>query len=184
MLFFRALAPAILLSLSLAACSADRDEPAPAPLAPAASSVVDEVVASHVAVVRRRVAANNAKDWGAWEALHTDGAVRTAPELPEPLRGAKAMRAGIEELVQTFPDYHLELVDAFGAGDRLVARIHTKATMLGAMPFGEGTVPPTGKVFEQDWVAVLRFEGDRIASIDEFHDNYGVLLQLGLAGGQ
>jgi ketosteroid isomerase-like protein len=45
-------------------------------------------------------------------------------------------------------------------------------------------VPPTGKVFEQDWVAVLRFEGDRIASIDEFHDNYGVLLQLGLAGGQ
>jgi ketosteroid isomerase-like protein len=92
------------------------------------------------------------------------------------------MRAGIEELVATFPDYHLELVEAFGSGDQLVARIHTRATMLGPMLVGEVTVPPTGKAFEQDWVAVLRFEGDRIAGIDEFHDNYGILVQLGLAG--
>jgi ketosteroid isomerase-like protein len=132
--------------------------------------------------MRRRIEANNTKDWTTWESLHTEAAVRTAPELAEPLRGAKAMRAGIEELVVTFPDYHLELVEAFGSGDRLVARIHTRATMLGPMLVGEVTVPPTGKAFEQDWVAVLRFEGDRIASIDEFHDNYGILVQLGLAG--
>jgi ketosteroid isomerase-like protein len=76
----------------------------------------------------------------------------------------------------------LSLVDAFGSADRLVARIHTRATMNGPMNLGATTAPPTGKVFEQDWVAVLRFEGDRIASIDEFHDNYGILIQLGLAG--
>jgi hypothetical protein len=27
---------------------------------------------------------------------------------------------------------------------------------------------------------MLRFEGDKIASIDEFYDNYDVLIQLGL----
>lgn len=91
------------------------------------------------------------------------------------------MRAGIEELVETFPDYHLELVEAFGTGDRLMARIHTKATMLGPMMIGDTEIPPTGKVFEQDWVAVLTFEGDKIAAIDELHDNYTILIQLGLA---
>jgi ketosteroid isomerase-like protein len=61
-----------------------------------------------------------------------------------------------------------------------VARIHTCATMLGPMQLGETLVPATGMAFEQDWVAMLRFEGDRIASIDEFYDNYDVLIQLGL----
>jgi hypothetical protein len=119
MLYFRALAPALLLSLSLAACASSSEDAAADRSTSEAS--VDAAVASRVDVVRRRIAANNAKDWDAWESLHTVDAVRTAPELPEPLRGAKAMRAGIEELLQTFPDYHLELVDAFGSGDRLVA---------------------------------------------------------------
>jgi len=181
MLYFRALAPAALLALSLAACSGDEDAAPPAERS-TTPVTADAQVERRIAVVRRRIEANNAKDWAAWEALHTEGAIRTAPELAEPLRGAKAMRAGIEELVVTFPDYTLSLVDAFGSGDRLVARIHTRATMLGAIDIGTGPIPPTGKVFEQDWIAVLRFEGDRIASIDEFHDNYGILVQLGLTG--
>ena len=45
---------------------------------------------------------------------------------------------------------------------------------------GEATIPATGKSFEQDWVAVLRFEGDRIAEIGEFYDNYEVMIQLGV----
>jgi ketosteroid isomerase-like protein len=138
-------------------------------------------LAAHVALVEARIEASNRHDWAAWQAMHTDDAVRTAPELPGPLVSSAAMRAGIEELVVTFPDYHLELVDAFGQGDRLMARIHTRATMLGAMQLGETTIPPTGLAFEQDWVAVLTFEGDRISAIDEFHDNYTILLQLGLA---
>lgn len=42
-------------------------------------------------------------------------------------------------------------------------------------------MPPTGLRFEQDWIAVLTFEGDKIVAIDEFHDNYTLLIQLGLA---
>jgi ketosteroid isomerase-like protein len=137
-------------------------------------------VAARVDVMKRRIAASNAHDWSTWESLHTPDAVRTAPELDEPLIGAKAMRAGIEELVVTFPDYHLELVEAFGADDRLMARIHTKATMTGPLTIDGFEIPPTGKGFEQDWVAVLTFDEDLISAIDEFHDNYGILIQLGL----
>jgi hypothetical protein len=140
----------------------------------------DPVVEAHVQVMMTRIAANNSKNWSAWEGLHTPGAVRTAPELPGPLVGAKAMRAGIEELVVTFPDYQLQLVEAFGEGNRLMARIHAKGTMLGPMNIGGVEIPPTGKVFEQDWVGVVTFDGDLISAIDEFHDNYGILVQLGL----
>jgi ketosteroid isomerase-like protein len=173
----------VAFALALVGCSSESDDFESTPAASDVSSTSsDTAVAGHVAIVQRRIAANNARDWDTWEALHTPNAERTAPELSEPLKGAKAMRARIEELFTTFPDYHLELVDAFGQGDRLIARIHTRATMLGPMPFGDSIVPPTGKSFEQDWVAVLRFDGDRIASIDEFHDNYGILVQLGLTG--
>jgi ketosteroid isomerase-like protein len=173
--------PAALLALGLVGCADTADDSErPPPVGPTLSA--DPEVEAHIGVVRQRIAANNSKDWDAWEALHTEAAVRTAPELAEPLVGAGAMRAGIEELILTFPDYHLELVDAFGTGERLVARIHTRATMLGELELGGTAVPPTGASFEQDWVALLRFEGDLIASIDEFHDNYGILVQLGLAG--
>ncbi len=141
----------------------------------------EEEVDAHIDVVEQRLAACNSKDWAKWEALHVTDATRTAPDLAEPLTSAAAMRTDIEELVVTFPDYHLELVEAFGLGDKLVARIHTKGTMLGPIDFNGFEVPPTGKSFEQDWVAILTFEGDKIASIDEFYDNYGTMVQLGLA---
>jgi ketosteroid isomerase-like protein len=162
-----------LAALTSAGCG-DVDAPGRAPSA-------DPVVEAHIQLVLTRIAANNAKDWDTWQSLHVAGAVRTAPELPEPLVGASAMRAGIEELVVAFPDYHLQLVEAFGEGNRLMARIHAKGTMLGSIDIGGTQVPPTGKSFEQDWVGVFTFDGDRISAIDEFHDNYGLLVQLGLA---
>lgn len=165
---FGALTLTLGLTLTLAACDT-----------PEASD--DDVVARHIEIVEQRIAANNAQDWDTWEALHTVDAVRTAPELAEPLVSAAAMREGIEELVVTFPDYHLELVEAFGQDDRLMARIHTRATMLGPIVIDGVEIPPTGLSFEQDWVAVITFEGDEIAAIDEFHDNYTLLIQLGLA---
>jgi ketosteroid isomerase-like protein len=180
MFAFRTPLPAVFVSFLLAACTADT-EAEPRRETTATSAATGDV-SSRVDVVRKRIEATNAKDWKAWESLHTPGAVRTAPGLPAPLRGAAAMRTAIEELTVTFPDYRLELVDAFGSGDRLVAKIHTRATMKGPLDLGGQVVPATGKAFEQDWIAVLRFEGDRIASIDEFYDNYDVMLQLGLAG--
>ncbi len=171
----RAFALVLGASLALTACNQSTTTEGPT------TAQADDEVTRHMEVIQRRIEANNSKDWSAWESLHTSGAVRTAPELGEPLVSAKAMRAGIEELVVTFPDYHLELVEAFGEGDRLMARIHTKGTMLGPMTINGAEIPPTGKAFEQDWVAVLTFDGDLISAIDEFHDNYTILVQLGLS---
>lgn len=134
-----------------------------------------------IELLEARVDATNTKDWDAWEALHTPDACRTAPEFEGPLCGADNMRLAIETLSVAFPDYHLELVEAFGEGDQLMARIHAKGTMLGPIVIDGVEIPPTGKTFEQDWVGVITFDGEKIARIDEFHDNYTLLIQLGLA---
>ena len=134
-----------------------------------------------VAVIQQRIEATNTQDWELWESLHTPDATRTAPEFEEPLQGAAAMRFAIETLGTAFPDYHLELRQAFGEGEWLAVRLHTTGTMTGPLTLSDGVVvPPTGQSIEQDWSALVRFEGDHIAEFHEFYDQLLLMVQLGL----
>lgn len=139
--------------------------------------------AGHVEVIRKRIAATNAKDFAAWEALHARGACRTAPELDAPLCGPAAVRAAIEVLATAFPDYQLALVDAFGEGDRLAVRMRSSDTHTGPLILSDGTaIPPTGLRISQDWIALVTFDGaGLIVQFDEFYDQLALLVQLGLA---
>ena len=138
---------------------------------------------AQIEVMRRRIAATNSKDFAAWEALHAPGACRTTPELQGSLCGRAAMRAALEALTAAFPDYALELVEASGGGDRLAVRVHASGTHSGTLILSDGTaVPPTGRHIDQDWVALVTFDTEgRIERIDEFYDEFVLLLQLGLA---
>lgn len=182
--------------LALAACGGDDEsalgsdgdsaaatEASPAPdVAPEAPVDSAASVSERIARIEERLAATNARDWDSWQALHTPDAVRTAPELEQPLEGSLAMRAAIETLSTAFPDYHLELRQAFGQGEWLAIRLHTTGTMTGPLALSDGTsVPPTGQPIEQDWAALVRFDGDRIAEFHEFYDQLLLMVQLGLA---
>ena len=136
---------------------------------------------AQIEVMRRRIAATNSKDFAAWEALHAPGASRTTPQGS--LCGRATMRAALEALTAAFPDYALELVEASGGGDRLAVRMHASGTHSGTLILSDGTaVPPTGRHIEQDWVALVTFDTEgRIERIDEFYDEFVLLLQLGLA---
>jgi ketosteroid isomerase-like protein len=138
---------------------------------------------AQIEVMRRRIAATNSKDFAAWEALHAPGACRTKPEVQGSLCGRAAMRAALEALTAAFPDYALELVEASGGGDRLAVRVHASGTHSGTLILSDGTaVPPTGRHIDQDWVALVTFDTEgRIERIDEFYDEFVLLLQLGLA---
>jgi len=139
--------------------------------------------AEQIEVMRARVEATNTRDWDRWQNLHTEDATRSAPELEAPLQGSAAMRAAIEVLSTAFPDYHLELTQSFGEGEWLAVRLHTSGTMTGPLLLSDGTeVPPTGRPIEQDWTALVRFEGERIAQFDEFYDQLLLMQQLGLLG--
>jgi ketosteroid isomerase-like protein len=158
----------------------DRDAPADE-TSPVEAQVQALSRAEQVAVIERRLLATNTRDWDSWEALHTPDAIRTAPELEEPLHGAPAMRAAIETLSVAFPDYHLELRQAISQGEWLSVRLHTTGTMTGPLLLSDGTeVPATGQPIDQDWSALVRFEGDRIAQFDEYYDQLTLMMQLGL----
>jgi ketosteroid isomerase-like protein len=91
------------------------------------------------------------------------------------------MLVAIETLSTAFPDYHLELEQAFGQGEWLAVRLHTTGTMTAPLLLSDGTlVPPTGQSIVQDWSALVRFEGERIAQFDEFYDQLTLLGQLDL----
>jgi ketosteroid isomerase-like protein len=139
--------------------------------------------ASQIEVMRRRVAATNSKDFAAWETLHAPGACRSTPDLQGSICGRAAMRAALETLSAAFADYALELVEASGECDRLAVRMHASGTHTGTLILSDGTaVPPTGRHFQQDWVALVTFDPQgRIEHIDEFYDEFVLLLQLGLA---
>ena len=136
---------------------------------------------AQIEVMRRRIAATNSKDFAAWEALHAPGASRTT--LQGSLCGRATMRAALEALTAAFPDYALELVEVSGDGDRLAVRMHASGTHSGTLILSDGTaVPPTGRHIEHDWVALVTFDTEgRIEHIDEFYDEFVLLLQLGLA---
>jgi ketosteroid isomerase-like protein len=155
----------------------DANRPAETP----GNGVADLSRDEQIGIIEQRLEATNIRDWDRWEALHTPDAVRTAPELEQELVGAAAMRAAIETLSVAFPDYHLELRQAFGQGPWLAVRLHTTGTMTGPLMLSDGAlVPATGQGIDQDWAALVRFEGDHIAEFHEFYDQLTLMVQLGL----
>lgn len=150
------------------------------PAAPAASqSLTVEKVKT---ILEARIQASNSQDFAKWQAFHSADACRTAPELPAELCGSDKMRVAIEELVKAFPDYHLDLVEIVGSGNRYMAKIHAKGTFTAPIQIADGTmVPPTGKAFEQDWIANVTLNQDgKITRFEEFHDQLDIYYQLGV----
>lgn len=160
-----ALTALALISPALAGCAGT-----PPPLTAMGPAQVS-APAEQVRLIEARVAANNRGDWAAWQALHTADCIRTAPDLKAPLASSAEMRAAIERLTHAFPDYHLTLVRVTGAGDWAAAEFIATGSMSRAMPNPGGLpIPPTFRTFQQNWVALIRFDGRRIAEVHEFYD--------------
>jgi predicted ester cyclase len=135
-------------------------------------------------VIQLRVAASNLHDWSTWESLHTEDCVRRAPDLEQPLRSARDMREAIARLGRAIPDYHLALIRVVGEGPWVAAELRASGTFTNAfeIPGLPVEIPPTGNGFRQYWVAMIRFEGTRIAEIREYYDQDDLMAQL--KGGQ
>ncbi|MFO0724718.1 MAG: ester cyclase [Myxococcota bacterium] len=131
-------------------------------------------------VLELRVAANNLRDWQTWERLHTEDCLRLAPELEAPLLGRAAMREAIARLGRAVPNYHLALVRVVGQGPWVAAELRASGTFEAPLevPGLPIAIPPTGNSFRQHWVAMVRFQGERIAEIREYYDQEDLLRQL------
>jgi predicted ester cyclase len=95
------------------------------------------------------------------------------PGAPRGLEGAKMAH---EMVLSWFPDYRVVIDDLVAESDRVVARFTVSGTHDGEMM----GVAPTGKSYSVTGFSEYRIENGKAVEHWGLHDNYGVMLQLGL----
>jgi steroid delta-isomerase-like uncharacterized protein len=127
-------------------------------------------------LVRKHVEAENAADYETalatfqhprYEYVATD----------EVYDGAEEVTAHWRELDRAFPDQEIEIVELHSADDAVLMEAIARATHTG--PFRG--LPPTGRRFEQRFLAIFVFEDDALVCERVYYDTSTVLQQLGIA---
>jgi steroid delta-isomerase-like uncharacterized protein len=94
-------------------------------------------------------------------------------EVPE-RRGSEGIRFGVERIRTAFPDWHEEVLDVFGAGDRVASRYVSSGTHKGTF-WG---IEPTGRRIEIQEMSIFRIADGRIAEQWCMFDDLARLRQL------
>jgi predicted ester cyclase len=95
-------------------------------------------------------------------------------EVPE-RRGIDGIRFGVERIRRAFPDWHEEVFDVFGSGDRVASRYLSTGTHRGAF-WG---IEATGRRIEIQEISIFRVAGDRVVEQWCMFDELARLQQLG-----
>jgi predicted ester cyclase len=82
----------------------------------------------------------------------------------------------LQQFFTAFPDAHTTVLDMFGEGDKVVARLRINGTNNG--PFAGQ--PPTGKKIQFDSIRIYRIVDNRIVESWAMQDRMGLMEQLGL----
>jgi steroid delta-isomerase-like uncharacterized protein len=127
-------------------------------------------------LVRRFVAAGNARDHGALREIVTPDFVRHCPATPDvAVTSADDLIRFLEADAASFPDNKVTLIELVAEADHVAFWGTYTGTQHGPMrPF-----PPSGKRIACEFGGIFRIEGDRLAEVRLTWDNLGVLVQLG-----
>jgi steroid delta-isomerase-like uncharacterized protein len=127
-------------------------------------------------LVRKHVEAENAADYETalatfqhprYEYVATD----------EVYDGAEQVMAHWRELDKAFPDQEIEIVSLHSADDAVLMEAVARGTHTGPLR----GLPPTGRRFEQPFLAIFMFESDALVGERVFYDTATLLQQLGVA---
>jgi steroid delta-isomerase-like uncharacterized protein len=119
------------------------------------------------------IAAWNRGDLDAYLTLYDDD-VTLHGYSPQPL-DRHAVRGFYEGIFAGLPGSQIEVVDAFGSGDRIVARFVQRGRHDGVLM----GVPPTGRDVELNGITVLAFRDGRVVERWAVADMLGLLVQIG-----
>ena len=126
----------------------------------------------------------NARDWEAVDAVHHPEMVAHVTGLAEPIYGAEAHSAAMQQFLRSFPDMHVNTPYPvqFGSGDWITVVTNVTGTFTGEMVLPDGRViAPTGKAFDLEFGQTTKWDGDRLIIISAFWDANLQAKQLGLA---
>jgi steroid delta-isomerase-like uncharacterized protein len=139
-------------------------------------AISETATARREELVRKHVEAENAADHEA--ALDTFQHPRYEyVATDEVYDGAEEVQAHWEELNRAFPDQEIEIVALHSADDAVLMEAIARGTHAG--PYRG--LPPTGRRFEQQFLAIFVFEGDALVGERVYFDAATILQQLGIA---
>lgn len=132
----------------------------------------------NVETIRKLEAAYSARDYETVRTLIAPNFVAHTPGsemLPPGVDGAIASNEGAWT---TFPDRKTEILDVFGAGDKVVTHIRMTGTNKGGLDWAG--IPPNGKAVDTDWIQVSRHDAEgRVAETWAQMNTPKMMQQLG-----
>lgn len=113
-----------------------------------------DAVERNIETVRRLDDAFNRRDYRLLRALIAEGFDAHNPGSSDVT--VEGLQANNEDWYAAFPDKRTDIVDVFGDGDRVVARIRDRGTNTGGVPwFG---IPANGRAMDIEWVQISRHD--------------------------
>jgi predicted ester cyclase len=108
-----------------------------------------------------------------------DGNLDTVQEVASGQIAAEAAR-WIGPFRESFPDFHMEVVDVIAEGDKVVGHFKCSGTHQGEWR----GIPPSGRRFENvDEIYILRIQDGKLsAALAIVEDNLTRMRQLGISG--
>jgi steroid delta-isomerase-like uncharacterized protein len=120
----------------------------------------------------------NTGDLASIERVYADDFLAHWPassEVPE-RAGIEGIRFGVERIRTEFPDWHEQVADVFGSGDRIASRYISTGTHKGTF-WG---IEPTGRRIEIQEISIFRIADGRIVEQWCMFDDLARLQQLGV----
>ncbi|MDP9295170.1 MAG: ester cyclase [Actinomycetota bacterium] len=115
-------------------------------------------IEANIGVVRRLEDLYNRRDYAGIGDLVRDDLVAHTPGSDQNPQNNEGLIANNEGAYSAFGDKKTEVLDTFGEGDRIVARIRQTGTNTGGLPwFG---VPANQAKVDFEWIQISRHDGD------------------------
>jgi steroid delta-isomerase-like uncharacterized protein len=136
-------------------------------------------------VLKRATDAWNSHNVQAMTEVYAPDGTLHDPINPEPVRGAEAIRRHYEDLLRSFPDFHLRLEDSIAQGDTIAAEWTVTATNTGPLALPNGaTVPATNRKVTLRCANIMRVDSEgKVIEERAYYDTTAFVQQLGLMPG-
>jgi len=115
-------------------------------------------VERNIEVVRRLEDAYNRRDYADLAELVRDDLIAHTAGSDQIPQNHEGLKANNEGAYGAFPDKRTVIEDAFGEGDRVVARIHNTGTNTGGLPWLG--IPANGARVDMEWIQISRHDAD------------------------
>lgn len=140
-------------------------------------AVSDSQLQQHKDTVFAAIEAASNGELDRWADLVTEDYTVHQVRWPLDTVGRAANREKMEELMETFSDYHATVEDIVAEGDRVAVYLTVGARHTGPLTMGDRELAPTGESYEVPQFLVHRFEDGKIAETWLLADVMGIAEQ-------